>query len=241
MSGSALPRARGSSAGSGLLETGRPLRGFVLTRDVFDPRRAPVGSRFGSPGALAALLCAACLVGAPCAAQPVIGADAAVVGAARILVVDLTKALRESRIGAKLQERETQARAGLQAKFDAVQRELEARERELLALRQETPKQEFDAMAQAFDARVRTERQDAQEQGAALRARFERAGEALARRAGQLLSEIAQGRGAELVLRKEHVLFASQFLDATADLTQRINGALSDAEIEAALEGAAQP
>lgn len=166
-----------------------------------------------------ALLSAAVLACASAAAQPV-GAQGA-----PVVVVDLDRAVRESAAAADLREREVAARRALQTEFDAVTAALELREGEMVELRRNMEPEAFDVLVKEFDARVRDARRGAQEQGAALQARFGAAQSALLERIRPIVGALMRERGAVAVLERKAVVVAEQSLDVTDALILAMNEA----------------
>lgn len=168
--------------------------------------------------ALAALTAATLAIGA--AAQPVAVGEPL---AARVLVVDLERALRESRSASSLREEEVRQRRALRARLDAIQAELEAEEAEMVILRETLAKDAFDARVRDFDQRVRAARRGAQEEAAALQARFAAAQSDLQAATGPLIEAIMLERGAVLVIDRRTALGVAPGLDATDALIARLD------------------
>lgn len=142
-----------------------------------------------------------------------------------VIVVDMARVLREVEIARALRVIELEARRALRASLDAVKVSLEAEEAELVQLRKTLPKDQFDARVRAFDQRVRTERQDAQDKGAALQARFTSARSALEAAIRPVLAALMRERGAVVALDRSAVLVVADPQEATDELIVRINAA----------------
>lgn len=170
--------------------------------------------------ALAAALLAAGLVASPAAAQWA-GAPGA-----SVIVVDIDRALRDSAAAAALRETELQERRNLRARLDALQASLEAEEAELVRLRDELEKPAFDERVQRFDQRVREARRSAQEDAAALQARFAEAEASLRAAIPPIVEALRREHGAALVVDRRLVLALSPDMDATDALIKRLNAAV---------------
>jgi Skp family chaperone for outer membrane proteins len=142
-----------------------------------------------------------------------------------VIVVDMPRVLREVEIARALRVIELEARRALRASLDAVKVSLEAEEAELVQLRKTLPKDQFDARVRAFDQRVRAERQDAQDKGAALQARFTSARSALEAAIRPVLAGLMRERGAVVALDRSAVLVVADPQEATDELIARINAA----------------
>lgn len=171
------------------------------------------------PARASSLLCAALLAAAPAQAQwagePM-----------SVIVVDLDRALRDSAAAAALRELELTERRALRARLDALQAALEAEEAELVRLRDELDKAAFDARVQDFDQRVRTARRSAQEEAAALQARFAEAEAALRAAVPPIIETLRRDRTAALVLDRRYVLALRPDMDATDALIRSLNEAM---------------
>jgi Skp family chaperone for outer membrane proteins len=165
-----------------------------------------------------ALLVAALLAAGVAAAQP-----------AGVLVVDVDAALRDSVAAIDLREAELRERRALQDRFDAEKVRLEAREAELVELRARTEKAEFDRMVADFDAEVRRIRRAAQEDAAALQARFAAAQRALHDAARPIAEALMRERGAVVMLDRKAAVAFDPALDATAALRARLDAVAPDA------------
>lgn len=171
------------------------------------------------PARASSLLLAALLAAAPAHAQWA-GETSGVI------VVDLDRALRDSAAAAALRELELAERRALRARLDDLQASLEAEEAELVRLRDELDKQAFDARVKDFDQRVRTARRSAQEEAAALQARFAEAEAALRAAVPPIVEALRRERTAALVVDRRLVLALRPDMDATEALIQRLNAAL---------------
>lgn len=170
------------------------------------------------------LLLAACLPFGPAAAQWAGDAPRAVI------VVDMDRALRESAASSALRERESVERRALRARLDALQAALEAEEAELVTLRDTLDKAAFEARVKDFDQRVRVARRTAQEDAAALQARFAAAEARLRDVIAPLLDALREQSGASVALDRRTVLSARAELDATDALIARLNAAQPGAD-----------
>lgn len=176
------------------------------------PARA---SRLGARAALVA-----CLLASGAYAQSEHEAGAA---SAPVIVVDLERALRDSRAASALREEEVRARRALRAKLDAIQAALEAEEAEMVILRETLAKEAFDDRVRSFDQRVRAARRGAQEEAAALQARFATAQSALQAATVPLIEALMHERGAVLVIDRRTALGVAPGLDATDALIARLD------------------
>ena len=131
----------------------------------------------------------------------------------------------------------TQARrVELRASFDGMRQELEAEEAEIAAFRQDASPSEFEERVRAFDQRVRAARRSSQQASEALQAEFARARRRLAAAVNPILIALLEERRAEVVLDAKTVLLASDQLDVTADVIDR----LAETEIDFGFDDAGE-
>jgi Skp family chaperone for outer membrane proteins len=147
-----------------------------------------------------------------------------------ILVVDLEAAMRQSATAGALRDIEVRERRALQARFDEEKAMLEAREAELVDLRAKMDKAQFDKLTAEFDARVRRIRRAAQEDAAALQARFAGAQRELYQALRPMAEALMRERGAVVILDRKGAAAFDPSLDVTDALAQRLNAAAPDAE-----------
>lgn len=144
---------------------------------------------------------------------------------APVIVVDMARVLRDAEVARALRVIEIEARRALRVTLDEVKVSLEAEEAELVKLRATLPKDQFDVRVRAFDQRVRRERQEAQDKGAALQARFTAARTALEGAIQPVLAGLMRERGAVVALDRKAVLLVTEPQDATAELIVRLDAA----------------
>lgn len=145
--------------------------------------------------------------------------------AASVLVVDLERALRDSAAASALRAMEVGERRALRDKLDAMKSALEDEEARMVVLRDTLPKEEFDVLVRDFDQRVRTARRVAQQDAAALQARFATAQATLERAARPLIEALMREHGAVLVIDRKTALAVAPDFDATDALIARLDAA----------------
>lgn len=158
-----------------------------------------------------------------------------------IVVVDMERALRETGIGKALDRLEAEARRALEAQFEQTRLALERREKELLVLRDSGPREAFEEQARAFDQHVREERRAAQEQGAALQARFAQARRVLSEAATPELRALMAGRDAVIAFERDSVLAVEPSRDVTDELIARLDAAFPAEKAGELAESTARP
>jgi Skp family chaperone for outer membrane proteins len=200
-------------------------------------RGSEVARRLIAAAALAVAAATGAAMGTGAAAQPFTAAQPpAGAQAHAILVVDLDRAVRESRAASELREMEIRERRALQERFDALKDAFEAEEAELVALKETLDRDAFDERVVSFDTRVRQTRRETQEEAAALQARFANAQRALYERTQPLVRALMAERGAAVALDRKAVLAFATDQDVTDALIERLNAAQPSAAplIEAA-------
>lgn len=153
---------------------------------------------------------------------------AAPAAAQAVLVIDRERMVTESAAAKALRQIEIDLRARVQSELDKVKDALEAEEKELTRLRDELPKEEFEARSRDFDRRVRIERRAAQERGAILQKFISDAQEELLRAAAPVLAQLRRDRGAAVLLDASVVVAGDPSIDVTDEAIARFDAALSD-------------
>lgn len=158
-----------------------------------------------------------------------------------VLVISQDRVLREAEAPAALAEREKQETLTLQAEIEAERAALQAEEAELAGLRGTLPDDEFEARANDFDERMRAARRSAQERITGLQARFRIGRERIIRYLPSILAEVAQARGAQLVIDTSSVLIASPAIDVTDEVIAAFDRRLGAGALERLLPRVAPP
>lgn len=145
--------------------------------------------------------------------------------AQQVLVVDLDRAFAASRLGqsltAELRARET----AVQAENDRVAQELKDEEAALTARRAQVTPEEFRALADAFDTRVRQVREERDAEEGRLQQLVLGARARFVDQVGPLLQTIVTERGASVVLnrRAAGVVLTTPQVDVTDALIAAID------------------
>lgn len=148
-----------------------------------------------------------------------------------ILTVSRQRLLNETRYAHALVEAEQRMTAALQSRIDKTKRELATREQELADLRATLPQDEFEALTNAFDRRVRRERRDAQRQAAALQNAFRAERVNLLELLDAFLEQARSARGASLILNQDDAIASDPALDITDEVIARFDGTVPPPEI----------
>ena len=135
-----------------------------------------------------------------------------------ILMVSRERLLRESAAASQLREAEEAMTRQLQASVDAAKAQLAAEEAELTELRQELAAEAFEERAQDFDRRIRAVRREAQERAAFLQRGFQEARATLVAALPELLEQVRQDAGADVILNADSVLAAGGGVDVTDEV-----------------------
>jgi Skp family chaperone for outer membrane proteins len=170
--------------------------------------------------ALSVGLLAAC----PAVAQMSLGEPVATAGP--VLVLDRNRLYADSRYGRQSQAAiEAEVRA-MAAENRSLQAALEAEEAALAERRPGLPAAEFQALAQAFDAKVKDIRRERDAKARELSLRQEQSQRAFLQKVVPILNQIRTEMGAELILDRALVIWSSPTIDITDLAIGRIDGAL---------------
>lgn len=146
--------------------------------------------------------------------------------ASDVVVVDMQRVLREAAVAVQLRQIELEERRALRARLDAITEQLRTEEAYLTDVRDSTEREQFDAMVEDFDRRVREARQEAQETSASFQSRFSEAFAALDQDIVPVIADILDERGASLALDRRSVLIMREDIDITREVIDRLDAAL---------------
>lgn len=152
-----------------------------------------------------------------------------------VLTIDQDRLFQATRPGQRAaQEIEAEARA-LAEENRQLEEELLAEERRLTEQRDGLTPEEFTALADAFDARVRGVRSSQDAKARALAARQEQLRQDFFVEISDILTAIVNERGAAVVLDRREVFVSADRVDITDDVIARVNaraaaGAEDDAQ-----------
>ncbi|MEM7527361.1 MAG: OmpH family outer membrane protein [Pseudomonadota bacterium] len=135
-----------------------------------------------------------------------------------ILIVDRGTVLAESAAARALAEAEREFGSMLQAEVDRIREQLAVEEEELARLRNDLPREAFEARADAFRERVQQERRSAQAQAAEIERVFREARRRIVAELDPILKEVLARRGADLIVNADSVLVARPEADVTAEV-----------------------
>jgi Skp family chaperone for outer membrane proteins len=145
-----------------------------------------------------------------------------------VVVLDLDALFAGSAFGRRVRDEIEQASATLAAENRRIEAELVEEEQRLTERRAELPREEFEALADAFDSRVEVIRQDQDSKGRAIAQRSERAETVFLDRVNPLLVSLAREVGALVILDRRTVLASADGVDITELALTRIDEVLGD-------------
>jgi len=170
--------------------------------------------------ALSLGLLAAC----PAWSQMSLGEPVATAGP--ILTLDQNRLYADSRYGRQTQAAIDAEAKALVAENRSLEAALEAEEAALAERRPGLPAAEFQALAQAFDAKVTDIRRERDAKARELSQRQEQSQRAFLQKVVPILNQIRTEMGAELILDRALVIWSSPTIDITDLAIGRIDGAL---------------
>lgn len=143
-----------------------------------------------------------------------------------VLVIDQERLFAESQLGAAALSEIEDAALALAAENRQIEAELLQEERDLTVRRTEVTPEEFSALANAFDEKVRRLREEQDTKSRALAISREEARQAFFGDVGGILSAIARERGAVVMLERRQVFLSVDLIDVTDEAIQRVNDAI---------------
>ena len=161
---------------------------------------------------------------------------------AKIVVLDRAAILQFSKVGQdiakQMQAYANQAKADLQGQGRALQAEGRALQQQVAILAPDVKQKRLDA----FRAKEQSLQTAAQRKDEQLKAGFAQARQTMEQTLGPILQQLVKERGANLVLDKQAVVFATQGgFDITTDVINRLNQKLSAFKINMNAPTAAPP
>jgi outer membrane protein len=160
----------------------------------------------------------------------------------KIVVINRSDILRFSKVGQDIQKQmqaaATQAKADLSGQAKSIQAEERTLQQQVAIL---APDVKAKRVA-AFQARAQSLQGAAQRKDEQLKAAFAQAQKAMEDALGPILQQIVKERGANIVLDKQAVVFATQGqFDITTDVINRLNQKLPAFKINLNAQSAAPP
>lgn len=140
-----------------------------------------------------------------------------------ILVLNQERLLRLSKTGKALLATETEMRSAHQSEGIAMDVALENEERSIADIRDKTPGEAFEEMAEAFDKKVVQARLDHQKRSVALGEEIEERRKKFFADLVPIVAEIMKERGAALVFEQRNVLFTGPNVDITPEVITRMD------------------
>lgn len=162
----------------------------------------------------AALVAALCCFG---------GAVPAQTANSPILVIDQERLFRESELGNRITQEIEDAAEALGQENRRIEAELTAEELELTERRADLPADEFRALADAFDEKVQRLRAQQDAKQAELERRQAADQQVFLNEIGPILGQVAQERGADIVLDRRAAFLVSDSIDVTDEVIRRVN------------------
>lgn len=145
-----------------------------------------------------------------------------------ILTVDTDRLFASSMYGQRIQQEFQQARQALIAENRAIEAELTEEERALTEQRPTLSREEFSALAEAFDEKTQRIRSEQAAKDAEIRARPDQARQEFLRIIQDVLIEIMRERRALAVLTSDSVLLVADSINITDEAIARIDGLIGD-------------
>ena len=168
------------------------------------------------------------LAAALCAPGPVAVAQDVGVVQSEVLVIDIERFFQGSLLGQRMIEEYQTARDELIAHNREIEAELRAEEQALTERRAKMTPSAFRDLADGFDAKVRSIRQENELAARDLEGSRERAPLTLMRMAEPVLVELMRDAGGTIILDQRQVLLRAEVVDITDLAIARVNATIGD-------------
>lgn len=143
-----------------------------------------------------------------------------------ILTVEADRLFNESLYGQRLTEEIEVAGSEISAENRQIEAALTAEEKSLTEQRANLPTAEFRKLADAFDEKVQSIRQEQDAKGRALAARTEDVRRDFLEAAQPVLGELMREAGAAVLIERRNVFLSADAIDVTDEAIERINARL---------------
>ena len=149
-----------------------------------------------------------------------------------ILTVEADRLFNESLYGQRLTEEIEVAGSEISAENRQIEAALTAEEKSLTEQRANLPTAEFRKLADAFDEKVQSIRQEQDAKGRALAARTEDVRRDFLEAAQPVLGELMREAGAAVLIERRNVFLSADAIDVTDEAIERINARLGTGTAE---------
>lgn len=149
-----------------------------------------------------------------------------------ILTVEADRLFNESLYGQRLTEEIEVAGSEISAENRQIEAALTAEEKSLTEQRANLPTAEFRKLADAFDEKVQSIRQEQDAKGRALAARTEDVRRDFLEAAQPVLGELMREAGAAVLIERRNVFLSADAIDVTDEAIERINARLGTGATE---------
>lgn len=149
-----------------------------------------------------------------------------------ILTVEADRLFNESLYGQRLTEEIEAAGSEISAENRQIEAALTAEEKSLTEQRANLPTAEFRKLADAFDEKVQSIRQEQDAKGRALAARTEDVRRDFLEAAQPVLGELMREAGAAVLIERRNVFLSADAIDVTDEAIERINARLGTGAAE---------
>ena len=175
-------------------------------------------------GALALLLLAGCLFHQAVAAQDPVGP--------RVAIIDMQLILRESAAVRAMQSELDQLRTRYQGEIKAMEEEIRRASQDLTRQRSVLSAEAYGKRRQELEREVSSLQRSIKEQRRGLDQLFARGMDQVRQALVEVVKEIAQERGADLVLSKANVVLVRPDLEITETAIERLDRRLPEVSLE---------
>ncbi|WP_299350421.1 OmpH family outer membrane protein [uncultured Shimia sp.] len=150
-----------------------------------------------------------------------------------ILAVDSERLFSESDFGQRVARDIEAEQSVLLAENRRIESELTTEEKRLTDLRKDMSSEDFQAIADAFDARVQDIRREQDAKGRAITEMRDRQQAVFIQAARPILIELMREAGAGMIIERRTILVSTDAVDITEQAIERLNRAIGDGSRDA--------
>ncbi len=180
-------------------------------------------------------------LGHPAPAQEAAPGEGQEMPGAHVLVVDFGRVMRESAAAQSIAAQIATVRAAAQEEFGAIEDELVRIQAELTSQRSTLPIEQFEEKRRDFERRFSEAQRAAEARRAAIDAAETGAVARVRAALIEVVAQIAEDRGADIVVDRGDVIVVSPDFDVSQLALERLDAALPDVEVRVRIPGGDTP
>ena len=149
-----------------------------------------------------------------------------------ITIVDLQYIMRESKAAKSIQDQISKMRDKYKKELQEKEEDLKEKEKELIEKRKVLQGEEFEKLRKDFEKDVITVQKQVRGKQVELDRAFSQAMDEVRAEAVKIIAEMAEQRGASLVLPRQNIIIVDQSLDITRDVVSKLDATLDIVDVD---------